>query len=258
MRGIILAGGHGSRLYPLTKIFNKSLLPIYDKPMIYYPLQSLKQIGIKEVCIVSGKEHCGQIMNQLGSGEEYGMDITYRVQEKPGGIAQALSLCESFADDEPITVCLGDNIFEDNFGKSPWNIFTTEWIDKFFDEKPKSHIFIKKVPDPERFGVPVFHGSGKHLLRIDEKPENPMSDYAVTGLYVFDYNVWNIIRELKPSERGELEIVDVINWYIDRGATGYSELEGFWSDAGTPDSLVQANKLVSISKNLIIGGSKDD
>ena len=258
MRGIILSGGHGSRLYPLTKIFNKSLLPIYDKPMIYYPLQTLKQIGITEICIVSGKEHCGQIMNQLGSGSEYDMDITYRVQEKPGGIAQALSLCEGFAGDEPITVCLGDNIFEDDFGKNPWQIFTTEWIDAFVNEEPMSHIFIKKVPDPERFGVPVFYGSGKHLLRIDEKPEKPMSDYAVTGLYVFDNNVWNVIRELKPSERGELEIVDVINWYVDIGRTGYSELEGFWSDAGTPDSLVQANKLVSISKNLIIGGSKDD
>jgi len=138
MRGIILSGGHGSRLYPLTKIFNKSLLPIYDKPMIYYPLQTLKQIGITEICIVSGKEHCGQIMNQLGSGEEYGVDITYRVQEKPGGIAQALSLCESFAGDEPITVCLGDNIFEDDFGNNSWQIFTTEWIDEFFDEEPNS------------------------------------------------------------------------------------------------------------------------
>ncbi len=150
----ILAGGHGSRLYPLTKIFNKSLLPIYDKPMIYYPLQTLKQIGITEICIVSGKEHCGQIMNQLGSGEEYEVDITYRVQEKPGGIAQALSLCESFAGDEPITVCLGDNIFEDNFGNNSWQIFTTEWIDEFFDKEPKSHIFIKKVPD---FGQTLEH-----------------------------------------------------------------------------------------------------
>jgi len=234
MKGIILAGGHGSRLYPLTKIFNKSLLPIYDKPMIYYPLQTLKQIGITEICIVSGKEHCGQIMNQLGSGEEYEVDITYRVQEKPGGIAQALSLCESFAGDEPITVCLGDNIFEDDFSDLKLNYFDS-WC----------HIFLKEVPDPERFGVPVFQGMDRHLIKIEEKPEKPKSDYAVTGLYVLDSNVWNIIRELKPSERGELEIVDVINWYVDRGRTGYSELEGFWSDAGTPDSLVQANKLVS-------------
>ena len=248
MKGVILAGGHGARLYPLTKIFNKSLLPIYDKPMIYYPLQTLKEIGCKEICIVSGKEHCGQIMNQLGSGEEYEVDITYRVQEKPGGIAQALSLCESFAGDEPITVCLGDNIFEDNFGNNSWQIFTTEWIDEFFDKEPKSHIFIKKVPDPERFGVPVFNQGPKNertLIRVDEKPENPLSNYAVTGLYVFDNYVWNIIKELKPSQRGELEIVDVINWYVDREKTTYTELEGFWSDAGTPDSLVQANKLVS-------------
>ena len=234
MRGIILAGGHGSRLYPLTKIFNKSLLPVYDKPMIYYPLQTLKEIGCKEICIVSGKEHCGQIMNQLGSGEEYGVDITYRVQEKPGGIAQALGLCREFAGRDNVFVCLGDNIFEDNFSDLKLNYFDS-WC----------HIFLKEVPDPERFGVPVFQGMDRHLVKVEEKPEKPMSDYAVTGLYVFDNNVWNIIRELKPSERGELEIVDVINWYVDRGKTGYSELEGFWSDAGTPDSLVHANKLVS-------------
>ena len=234
MRGIILAGGHGSRLYPLTKIFNKSLLPIYDKPMIYYPLQTLKQIGITEICIVSGKEHCGQIMNQLGSGEEYEVDITYRVQEKPGGIAQALSLCESFAGDEPITVCLGDNIFEDDFSGLKLNYFDS-WC----------HIFLKEVPDPERFGVPVFQGMDRHLVKVEEKPEKPMSDYAVTGLYMFNHEVWSVIDTLKPSERGELEVVDLINWYIDRGKTTYSELKGFWSDAGTPDSLVHANKLVS-------------
>ena len=234
MKGIILAGGHGSRLFPLTKIFNKSLLPIYDKPMIYYPLQTLKEVGCKEVCIVSGKEHCGQIMNQLGSGSEYDVDITYRVQEKPGGIAQALGLCKEFAGTDNVFVCLGDNIFEDNFSDLKLNYFDS-WC----------HIFLKEVPDPERFGVPVFQGMDKYLVKVEEKPEKPMSDYAVTGLYVFDNNVWNVIRELKPSERGELEIVDVINWYVDIGRTGYSELEGFWSDAGTPDSLVQANKLVS-------------
>ena len=193
MKGIILAGGHGSRLYPLTKIFNKSLLPIYDKPMIYYPLQTLKQIGITEICIVSGKEHCGQIMNQLGSGEEYEVDITYRVQEKPGGIAQALGLCREFAGRDNVYVCLGDNIFEDDFSDLKLNYFDS-WC----------HIFLKEVPDPERFGVPVFQGMDRHLIKIEEKPEKPMSDYAVTGLYVFDNNVWNIIRELKPSERGEL------------------------------------------------------
>ena len=234
MKGIILAGGHGSRLFPLTKIFNKSLLPIYDKPMIYYPLQTLKEVGCKEVCIVSGKEHCGQIMNQLGSGEEYGVDITYRVQEKPGGIAQALGLCREFAGTENVFVCLGDNIFEDNFSDLKLNYFDS-WC----------HIFLKEVPDPERFGVPVFQGMDKHLVKVEEKPEKPMSDYAVTGLYMFNHEVWSIIDTLKPSERGELEVVDLINWYIDRGKTTYSELKGFWSDAGTPDSLVQANKLVS-------------
>ena len=240
MKGVILAGGHGSRLYPLTKIFNKSLLPVYDKPMIYYPLQTLKEIGCKEICIVSGKEHCGQIMNQLGSGEEYGVDITYRVQEKPGGIAQALGLCREFAGTENVFVCLGDNIFEDNFSDLKLNYFDS-WC----------HIFLKEVPDPERFGVPVFQGMDKYLVKVEEKPEKPMSDYAVTGLYMFNQEVWSIIDTLKPSERGELEVVDLINWYIDRGKTTYSELKGFWSDAGTPDSLVQANKLVS-------NRSKDD
>ena len=234
MKGVILAGGHGSRLYPLTKIFNKSLLPVYDKPMIYYPLQTLKQIGCKEICIVSGKEHCGQIMNQLGSGEEYGVDITYRVQEKPGGIAQALGLCREFAGRDNVYVCLGDNIFEDNFDNLEINYYES-WC----------HIFLKEVPDPERFGVPVFQGMDRHLIKIEEKPEKPKSDYAVTGLYMFNHEVWSIIDTLKPSERGELEVVDLINWYIDRGKTTYSELKGFWSDAGTPDSLVHANKLVS-------------
>ena len=234
MKGIILAGGHGSRLFPLTKIFNKSLLPIYDKPMIYYPLQTLKEVGCKEVCIVSGKEHCGQIMNQLGSGSEYDVDITYRVQEKPGGIAQALGLCKEFAGTDNVFVCLGDNIFEDNFSDLKLNYFDS-WC----------HIFLKEVPDPERFGVPVFQGMDKYLVKVEEKPEKPMSDYAVTGLYMFNQEVWSIIDTLKPSERGELEVVDLINCYTDRGKTTYSELEGFWSDAGTPDSLVQANKLVS-------------
>ena len=233
-KGVILAGGHGSRLFPLTKIFNKSLLPVYDKPMIYYPLQTLKQLGIREICIVSGKEHCGQIMNQLGSGEEYGVDITYRVQEKPGGIAQALGLCREFAGTDNVFVCLGDNIFEDNFSDLKLNYYDS-WC----------HIFLKEVTDPERFGVPVFQGMDRHLVKVEEKPEKPMPDYAVTGLYMFNNEVWSVIDTLKPSERGELEVVDLINWYIDRGKTTHSELKGFWSDAGTPDSLVHANKLVS-------------
>ena len=179
-------------------------------------------------------------MNQLGSGEEYGVDITYRVQEKPGGIAQALGLCREFAGRDNVFVCLGDNIFEDNFSDLKLNYFDS-WC----------HIFLKEVPDPERFGVPVFQGMDKYLVKVEEKPEKPMSDYAVTGLYMFNQEVWSIIDTLKPSERGELEVVDLINWYIDRGKTTYSELKGFWSDAGTPDSLVQANKLVS-------NRSKDD
>ena len=232
MKGVILAGGHGSRLYPLSKIFNKSLLPVYDKPMIYYPLQTLKQIGCKEICIVSGKEHCGQIMNQLGSGEEYGVDITYRVQEKPGGIAQALGLCREFAGRDNVYVCLGDNIFEDNFDNLEINYYES-WC----------HIFVKQVSDPERFGVASFNGA--RLKDIEEKPKKPKTSYAVTGLYMFNHEVWNVINTLKPSERGELEVVDLINWNISKDKATYSVVEGFWSDAGTPDSLVQANKLVS-------------
>ena len=228
MKGIILAGGHGSRLFPLTKIFNKSLLPIYDKPMIYYPLQTLKQIGITEICIVSGKEHCGQIMNQLGSGEEYGVDITYRVQEKPGGIAQALGLCREFAGTDNIFVCLGDNIFEHDFTG--------------FEFESGAHIFIKKVPDPERFGVAEVNFN--EVLSIEEKPTKPKSDLCVTGLYVYDNRVWDIINNLEPSDRGELEITDVNNAYVSIHHMGYTTLDGFWSDAGTPESLAQATQLV--------------
>ena len=170
----------------------------------------------------------------IGSGEEYEVDITYRVQEKPGGIAQALGLCREFAGRDNVYVCLGDNIFEDDFSDLKLNYFDS-WC----------HIFLKEVPDPERFGVPVFQGMDRHLVKVEEKPEKPMSDYAVTGLYMFNHEVWSVIDTLKPSERGELEVVDLINWYIDRGKTTYSELKGFWSDAGTPDSLVHANKLVS-------------
>ena len=237
MKGIILAGGHGSRLYPLTKMFNKSLLPVYDKPMIYYSINTLKQLGCEEIMIVSGRSHSGQIMNHLGSGSEFDMDITYRVQDKPGGIAQALGLCREFSGTDNIFVCLGDNIFEDDFSNLELN-YVDSWC----------HLFFKKVPDPERFGVPVFRGIGRHLTEVQEKPENPKSDYAVTGLYMFNSDVWSIINTLKPSARGELEIVDVINWYVDRGKTTYSKVKGFWSDAGTPDSLVHANKLVSRSK----------
>lgn len=232
MKGIILAGGNGSRLYPLTKIFNKSLLPVYDKPMIHYPIQSLKQLGCKEIMIVSGREHCGQIMNQLGSGLEYNVALTYRVQEEPGGIAQALGICRNFAGDDDIAVCLGDNIFEDDFSG--------------FKFEGGAHIFLKKVPDPERFGVAEVNFN--EVINIVEKPDNPKSDLCVTGLYVYDKKVWNMIRGLVPSIRGELEITDVNNNYVQKNDMTYTIVDGYWSDAGTPESLAQATKLVKESR----------
>jgi glucose-1-phosphate thymidylyltransferase len=232
MKGIILAGGHGSRLYPLTKIFNKSLLPIYNQPMIFYPLQTLIQLGCREVMIVSGREHSGQIMNQLGSGDEYNIELTYRVQEKPGGIAQALGLAESFCNGGRLAVCLGDNIFEDDLPDTQLN-------------GSGAHIFLKPVPDPERFGVAEVNFN--EVLNIEEKPTNPKSDLCVTGLYIYDNNVWNIIKNLKPSHRGELEITDVNNAYVDQKNMSYTLLEGFWSDAGTPESLAHATELVKLA-----------
>ena len=190
-------------------------------------------MGITEICIVSGKEHCGQIMNQLGSGLEYNVALTYRVQEEPGGIAQALGICRNFAGDDDIAVCLGDNIFEDDFTG--------------FKFESGSHIFLKPVPDPERFGVAEV--SFNEVISIVEKPENPKSDLCVTGLYVYDNRVWDIISKLKPSNRGELEITDVNNAYVEKNHMGYTKLDGFWSDAGTPDSLAQATQLVKESQN---------
>ncbi len=229
IRGVILAGGAGTRLYPMTKIFNKSLLPVYDKPMIFYPIKTLKDIGCKEIMIISGREHSGQIMNQLGSGIDFGLEFTYRIQEKPGGIAHALSLAKDFCNGESVAVCLGDNIFEDKIDISDY-------------DGTGAYIFLKSVPDPQRFGVAEV--SGDSVVNIVEKPDEPASDLCTTGLYVYDTYVWNIIKQLKPSGRGELEITDVNNWYVKNGLMKFKKLEGFWSDAGTPESLAQATQLV--------------
>ena len=229
IRGVILAGGAGSRLYPMTKIFNKSLLPVYDKPMIFYPIKTLKDIGCKEIMIISGREHSGQIMNQLGSGVDFGLEFTYRIQEKPGGIAHALSLAKDFCNGDSVAVCLGDNIFEDKIDISDY-------------DGTGAYIFLKSVPDPQRFGVAEV--SGDSVVNIVEKPDEPASDLCTTGLYVYDAYVWNIIKQLKPSDRGELEITDVNNWYVKNGLMKFKQLEGFWSDAGTPESLAQATQLV--------------
>tara|TARA_B100000287_G_C20463922_1_gene714475 strand:- start:121 stop:834 length:714 start_codon:yes stop_codon:yes gene_type:complete len=233
IKGVILAGGNGSRLYPMTKIFNKSLLPVYDRPMIMYPLETLKQLGCKEIMIVSGREHSGQIMSQLGSGTEFDVALTYRVQEKPGGIAQALGICKQFCNGDNLAVCLGDNIFQDDF------------TDVEFDSG--AHIFLKPVSDPERFGVAEVNFN--EVISIEEKPKKPKSDLCVTGLYLYDKKVWEIIDNLKPSDRGELEITDVNNAYVSMNNMGYTKLDGFWSDAGTPESLAHATQLVKENKD---------
>ena len=228
MKGIILAGGMGTRLRPLTLITNKHLLPVYDRPMILYPLETLKQAGIKEVMIVCGKEHAGHFMNFLGSGRDHGVKLSYALQHGSGGIAEALSLTEDFAGDSNLAVILGDNIFEDNFNKE---------LNSF---KKGASIFLKKVSDPQRFGVAVFDKGGKNIKRVEEKPKRPKSNFAQTGLFLFDGRIFDIIRTLKPSARGELEITDAINKYIENKESQYNIIKGFWSDAGTTESLLRS------------------
>jgi glucose-1-phosphate thymidylyltransferase len=232
MKGIILAGGTGSRLYPLTKVTNKHLLPIYDKPMIYYPMQTLIDAGIKDIMIVSGKGHVGHFLELLGSGSEFGVNFSYEIQKEAGGIAQALSLTEKFANGDDVTVILGDNIFQDNI---------REHVNSF---KAGARIFIKTVSDAHRFGVAEVDHNRNQVLGIEEKPASPRSNYAVTGLYIYDNNVFDIVKRLKPSKRGELEITDVNNEYIRKGELSYSVLDGYWSDAGTFESLFRASELI--------------
>jgi glucose-1-phosphate thymidylyltransferase len=230
MKGIILAGGTGSRLYPLTKVTNKHLLPVYDKPMIYYPLQTLLSAGITDIMIVSGRGHAGHFLELLGSGTDFNARFTYEIQDEAGGIAQALNLTEDFADNESMVVILGDNIFQDNIRSA---------VESF---NSGAKIFLKQVPDANRFGVAEIEGD--RTVSIEEKPEVPKSDLAVTGLYMYDPRVFEIIHTLKPSGRGELEITDVNNEYIRMGEMSYSVLEGYWSDAGTFESLLKASELV--------------
>lgn len=230
MKGVILAGGTGSRLYPLTKVTNKHLLPVYDKPMIYYPMETLINAGIKDIMIVSGRGHAGHFLELLGSGVDYGVHFTYEIQEKSGGIAQALSLAEDFVDGDSVTVILGDNIFQDNVEKDVAN----------FNGGAK--IFLKEVPEAHRFGVAEL--KGEKVIGIEEKPREPKTNFAVTGLYIYDPDVFDAIKTLKPSGRGELEITDVNNYYISKGAMEYGVLGGFWSDAGTFESLLKAGMLV--------------
>ncbi len=235
MKGVILAGGLGSRLQPLTRITNKHLLPVFDKPMIYYPLQALINAGISDILLVTGGNNAGDFLKLLGNGKDFGLQhLNYTYQEGEGGIAAALALAEHFVDGERVCVVLGDNVIEGNFRAS---------AERFERGPGGARILLKAVPDPERFGVANFRG--KRIVAIEEKPKRPKSRYAVTGIYMYDARVFDFIRTLKPSGRGELEITDVNNWYLRRGELGYEVLRGWWTDAGTFDALHRASNLVA-------------
>ncbi len=234
MKGVILAGGLGSRLSPLTKITNKHLLPIYDRPMIHYPLKTLSDAGIRDILIVTGGNHAGEFLRLLGNGREYGLnEIAYAYQEGEGGIADALSLARPFVKGDRVVVMLGDNVIEGDIRRP---------VAAFAEQREGARILLKKVPDPQRFGVPVFKDG--RITAIEEKPKTPQSEYAVIGIYMYDPAVFEIISTLKPSDRNELEITDVNNAYIRKGSMQHDIIEGWWTDAGTFESLFRANQLV--------------
>jgi len=235
MKGVVLACGLGSRLNPLTKVTNKHLLPVYHQPMIYYPIKTLINAEIDDIMIVTGGNSAGDFLKLLGNGKDFGLKhLNYTYQEGEGGIADALSLVEHFVDDEPLCVVLGDNIIEGNIRRAK---------EDYEKQGAGAKILLKKVNDPNRFGVPELDGN--NVLRIEEKPKNPKSDYAVIGIYFYDSAVFDIIRTLEPSNRGELEITDVNNHYIERGSMTWNELDGWWTDAGTFESLLHATNLVA-------------
>ncbi len=234
MKGIILAGGLGKRLEPLTRITNKHLLPVYNKPMIFYPIQTLVDAGIEDILIVTGGSHAGGFLRLLGNGSEFGLKhINYTYQKGEGGIAEALGLAEHFADNDKTVVVLGDNIIEKSI---------KEYVDDFIKQPKGAKVLLKEVDDPERFGVAEVEGD--KILKIVEKPKVPKSKYAVTGIYMYDGRVFDIIKTLKPSDRGELEITDVNNDYISKREMSFSVLDGWWSDCGTHESLLNASNLV--------------
>lgn len=238
MKGIILAGGTGSRLFPLTKVTNKHLLPVYNKPMIYYPLFAMKEAGITNIMIVSGIGHAGSFLELLGSGAQFGLKISYEVQEKAGGIAQALSLAEDFSNNEKIVVILGDNIFEDNLAEAV----------KDFKALPRgAKVLLKSVHNPKSYGVAELQD--EKITKIVEKPKDPQSDLAVVGCYMYDPQVFDVIKGLKPSGRNELEITDVNNFYLEQGTLKHEVLKGFWGDCGESfDSLMESGKLIQKSR----------
>jgi len=237
VKGIVLAGGSGSRLRPLTAVTNKHLLPVYDQPMIYYPIQTLVNAGISDIMIVTGGNSAGDFLKLLGNGKAFGLKhLNYTYQEGEGGIADALSLVEHFAAGDSVCVVLGDNIIQGNISGA---------VRAYHDQGGGAKIILRKVPDPQRFGVPLL--DGPRVVRIEEKPEKPKSQYAVIGIYMYDGKVFDIIRTLKPSGRGELEITDVNNAYIERDEMTWDQLEGWWTDAGTFESLLLASNLVAES-----------
>ena len=237
LKGVILAGGTGSRLYPLTKVTNKHLLPVYNAPMIYYPLWTLVNAGVTQILIVTGGRNAGDFLRLLANGKEFGLKrLNYAYQEGEGGIAEALRLAEDFAEGEKICVLLGDNILQGSIKQA---------VVRFEEQARGAHILLKGVTNPERFGVPVFEGD--RIIRIEEKPAHPASQFAVTGVYFYDASVFEKARRLKPSSRGELEITDVNNAYLQEGTLTYSILEGWWTDAGTFESLRLASNLVAES-----------
>lgn len=232
MRGVILAGGTGSRLRPITNVTNKHLLPVGRYPMIYFPLHAMIEAGIEDILVVTGPEHMGHIVNLLGSGRQWDVQFTYRVQDFAGGIAQALSLARDFARDDRMVVILGDNVFD-----SPLDGF----VKSFEEQGQGARILLHRVPDSGRYGVPELHGN--RIVGIEEKPQLPKSDYCVTGIYAYNPDVFSVIDTLEPSARGELEITDVNNYYIHQGNLAYDVLDGTWTDAGTFESLIVANAL---------------
>jgi len=235
VKGVVLAGGLGTRLAPMTRVTNKHLLPIYDRPMVYYPIQTLVEAGITEILLVTGGNHAGDFLRLLGNGKDFGLKhLNYTYQEGEGGIAAALALCEHFADGEPICVILGDNILQKSIRPA---------VEKYGRRNKGATVLLKEVSDPERFGVPVLEG--ERIVRIEEKPKAPRSRYAVIGVYLYDARVFDIIKTLKPSGRGELEITDVNNQYLAWGELDHGYVDGWWTDAGAIESLYRATCLVA-------------
>ncbi len=246
MKGVVLAGGTGSRLFPLTKITNKHLLPIYDKPMVFYPIQTLVEAGIRDILIVTGGRNAGDFLRLLGNGKAFGLaHLNYAYQEGEGGIAEALALAEHFADGDRVCVILGDNIIECSIRDA---------VEAFQEQPVGARILLKQVADASRFGVAEIQGD--RIAQIEEKPKHPKSDYAVTGIYLYDRTVFDKVRELVPSDRGELEITDVNNAYISEGTMSFSFLSGWWTDAGTFDSLLRAGNLVAATRRSESGAAE--